>query len=595
MSAAPHVEAPPASEARALRVLLVEDNPDDAFIIEDLLGEAEGLEPFERVELRRADSLEGALQALRDEVPDLILTDLDLPDSRGYESFTRVRAAAPDVPVVIVTGLEDDEIALQAVRNGAQDYLVKGVVDGDALTRSIRYALARFERRDAHQQRGQERYQAALAGSDTPTLVVDAGGDVLYANPAARTSLGGAPLRVALDPEQASLEAELEGGLSAGVNVRAVTDTLWEGRLSRLVSLERAREDESAISAALRQRAESPALSRFEGMVSASPAMAQLFKTIARVAPTPANVLLLGETGTGKELVARALHRRSGRSGRFVAIDCGAVPEGLIESELFGHERGAFTGASARKMGLFRHAEKGTLLLDEVGNLPLGAQNSLLRTLQEGTVRPVGSQTELQVDVRVVAATSEPLWEAVQAGRFREDLFYRLDVLRIELLPLRERPEDVLHLFHLFGRDLAERYELDPPEVGRGFLEAMLEYDWPGNVRQLENFTERLFLALAPCASRRDFHEFVRPYRPTRPGTPGVSGGSERREPEPSTQVDLALSLTQFMDQQERAYLEALLRETSGGVQAAAARAGVNRRTILRKLRQHQIDKTEFM
>ena len=348
-----------------------------------------------------------------------------------------------------------------------------------------------------------------------------------------------------------------------------------------------------------------PSVEQFEGMLTASPLMRRLFQVVARAAPTPASVLLLGETGTGKELVARAIHRRSARPGRFVAVDCGAIPPGLIEAELFGHERGAFTGAAGRKLGLFRHADRGTILLDEIGNLPLAAQATLLRTLQEGTVRSVGGQGEVPVDVRVIAATSAELDQAVEAGEFRPDLLYRLDVLRVQLPPLRERPEDVPALFELFGRELARRYGLEPPRPGAGFLAAMRAHDWPGNVRQLENFTERLLLLGRPAwDSAADFQALIgvqrTPRRPAPPAFPGAEPGRGRSpraepEPEPDGRIDLSLDLTGFLAQQERAYLLALLRDTGGAVKATAARAGVDRRTILRKLQQHQINRRRFI
>jgi DNA-binding NtrC family response regulator len=270
-----------------------------------------------------------------------------------------------------------------------------------------------------------------------------------------------------------------------------------------------------------------------------------------------------------------------------VALDCGAVQESLIESELFGHERGAFTGASARKLGLLRHAHKGTLLLDEIGNMPMAAQHSLLRVLQEGVVRPIGGTDEFTVDVRIIAASSASLFEAVKAQRFREDLLYRLDVIRLELSPLRERPEDVLHLLRLFLEQLCVRYDLERLELGPGFLQAAVDYPWPGNVRQLENFAERLLLTGVPCLSKRDFHEIARPFRSTPPRSTNEGAAQD--------QVDVGLSLGAFLEQQEAAYLESLLRETRGSLPATADRAGVDPRTLRRKLKRHGIDRTRFL
>lgn len=244
----------------------------------------------------------------------------------------------------------------------------------------------------------------------------------------------------------------------------------------------------------------------FESMLSRSAAMWDLFDLCTRIAPADATVLIVGETGTGKELLARAVHRRSGRRGRFVAANCASVPPELINSELFGHEKGAFTGADRSKTGLVTHAHEGTLFLDEIGDMTAEAQQSLLRMLQEKKIRPVGSVVEKEIDVRVVAATNVPLDQAVGEGDFREDLFYRLDVIRMNVPPLRERHEDILFLFGHFTKKLAKHYGLTPPTYTDSFLDALLEYDWPGNVRQLENFSERLVLSRPQRAmTARDF------------------------------------------------------------------------------------------
>lgn len=339
--------------------------------------------------------------------------------------------------------------------------------------------------------------------------------------------------------------------------------------------------------------------STFQGMVSRSRRMWDLFDTASRVATTEATVLILGETGTGKELLARAIHRLSGRDGRFVAINCAAVPEGVIDSELFGHVEGAFTGASSDKEGLFRHADHGTILLDEIGNVPLTVQYRLLRTLQEGSLRPVGGHSEISVDVRVIAATSTKLEDDVQRGRFREDLFYRLDVIRLDIPPLRERPEDIIYLFGQFARQCAEQYEVSRPDVSDDFLDALVDYEWPGNVRQLENFTERLVLTHPSRRVTATHFRRLLPFKKKR----------SRRSREPvilrvddaapdrlavDTTKPLAEAVGEQMKVLERRYLEACLDESNGRIGATAARAGISRRTLLRKLKQYGIDKADF-
>ncbi|MBZ0269633.1 sigma-54 dependent transcriptional regulator [bacterium] len=346
---------------------------------------------------------------------------------------------------------------------------------------------------------------------------------------------------------------------------------------------------------------------RFEGLVSRNREMWSLFETCIRMAPTAATVLVNGETGTGKDLIARAIHRRSGRKGRFVALNCGAVPETLIDAQLFGHVEGAYTGAVGSKDGLFRHADGGTLFLDEIGNIPLGAQNRLLRTLQSETVRPVGGDDEVPVDVRVIAATSASLETSIEEGSFREDLFYRLNVIRLIVPPLRERPEDVVFLFGHFAQRLADQYSLARPRITGGFLDAVQAYDWPGNVRELENFVERLLLTHpGEHLTREHFRRLTRAFhvrgdetddRETDEPLP-ESSAMRRRTGLHGAVVDTGRPLADVVDDAtedvERAYLEGVLHQTGGRVARAAEHAGISRRTLLRKMRRYGIDKKSF-
>jgi two-component system response regulator AtoC len=227
-------------------------------------------------------------------------------------------------------------------------------------------------------------------------------------------------------------------------------------------------------------------------LVAEGPAMKEVLRVVHKVAPAPTTVLIEGESGTGKELVARALHDLSGRAERpFVAVNCGAIPEQLIESELFGHAKGAFTDARTAKRGLFEEADGGTLLLDEIGELPVPVQPALLRVLQQGEVRRVGDARSMRVDVRVLAATNRDLAAQVQAGRFREDLYYRLNVVQLRLPPLRERQEEIAVLAERLLARHAERIGLPPRRLSPRALELLQRYRWPGNVRELENALER--------------------------------------------------------------------------------------------------------
>jgi DNA-binding NtrC family response regulator len=230
-------------------------------------------------------------------------------------------------------------------------------------------------------------------------------------------------------------------------------------------------------------------------MIGSSPPMQELFEQIRRTAPTQARVLVLGENGTGKELIARALHRHSPRSAQpFVKVNCAAIPRELFESELFGHERGAFTGATARRRGKFLRAHLGTLFLDEVAEIPDGLQAKLLRALESGEIEPVGSEREIRVDVRVIAATNQDLETAVAEGRFRRDLYYRLQVVTIHAPPLRERMSDVPELVRRFLELVCHENNLPLKGIDDSALRAMESHDFPGNVRELRNLVERLVI-----------------------------------------------------------------------------------------------------
>lgn len=228
-----------------------------------------------------------------------------------------------------------------------------------------------------------------------------------------------------------------------------------------------------------------------KNIVSRSPSMDRVFRVIEKAAPSSASILIRGETGTGKELVARALHHASERSQHpFVSINCGALPEGLLESELFGHEKGAFSGAVKNSTGLFRAADKGTLFLDELGEMPASLQVKLLRVLESREVRPIGSTKPIPIDVRVLAATHKDLLEEIEEGRFREDLYYRLAVIEVEVPPLRKRPDDLILLAKHFLNELTAGSGTEARSMSQEMLDQLTKYDWPGNVRELRNAME---------------------------------------------------------------------------------------------------------
>ena len=322
----------------------------------------------------------------------------------------------------------------------------------------------------------------------------------------------------------------------------------------------------------------------FQNVLSKSPKMAEVFDLITNIADTTSTVLILGETGTGKEQVARAVHQASAahRAGPFVAVNCAALPETLMESELFGHEKGSFTGAAAQRKGRFEHANGGTLFLDEIGDLPPPVQVKLLRVLQERRIERVGGNQPIDLDVRVIAATHRSLDQLVKEGKFREDLYYRLNVIRIELPPLRERAEDIPVLAEHFCQKYA-RPNQPAPQLSPEAMQVLVRGEWPGNVRQLENALERA------CVTVRD--GVIRPnHLPT-----DVAKRAGGKHP---FQVDLARPLPDQLSELTRAfeerYLRRALRRTRGHVGKCAKITGLSRRSITDKIAQYGIDKEEF-
>ncbi|WP_437514441.1 sigma-54-dependent transcriptional regulator [Sorangium sp. So ce1099] len=314
----------------------------------------------------------------------------------------------------------------------------------------------------------------------------------------------------------------------------------------------------------------------FEEILAKSPPMQAIFKTIAKVAEYKTTALITGESGVGKELVARAIHRRSSRrGGPFVAVNCGAIPESLLESELFGYKRGAFTDAMNDRAGLFEQANHGTLLLDEIGELPLSLQVKLLRVLQEETIRRLGDNRDIKVDVRILAATHRDLSAETQAGRFREDLFYRINVLPIAIPPLRERREDIpILLDHFLARNNA-RFGMNirgfEPEARR----LLLEYRWPGNVRELENTVER---AMVLCEGERigeaDLPERIR----------------EARDPIQMQLTSGELSIKKTSRVIEEILIRRALQKTKGNRTKAAEVLEISHRALLYKIKDYRID-----
>ena len=305
-------------------------------------------------------------------------------------------------------------------------------------------------------------------------------------------------------------------------------------------------------------------------IIGKAPAIRQLRRRIAQLADTDADLLLLGETGVGKDLVARSLHEQSQRHDRnFVAINCGAIPEQLIESELFGHEKGAFTGAKTTRIGKFEYAQGGTLFLDEIESMPLAAQVRLLRVLQERSLERLGSNRPIELDIRIIAASKIDLREAAHDGRFREDLYYRLNVVTLEIPPLRERREDIPLLFQHFLLVAAARYGKEAPAIDPRIHQRLMAYHWPGNVRELRNVTERyILLGDDDCGLNLEQSTDQAPCAP--------------------------MTLPQHVEAFERALIEQALAESGGVIKNTMALLGLPRKTLYDKMRKYGLDKTAY-
>jgi DNA-binding NtrC family response regulator len=326
-------------------------------------------------------------------------------------------------------------------------------------------------------------------------------------------------------------------------------------------------------------------------MTGASPKMQEVFALIQQVAPSRAAVLITGESGTGKELAARAIHALSPRrSAPFVAINCAALPETLIESELFGHEKGAFTGALERRAGCFELAQNGTVLLDEIGDMPMGTQAKLLRVLEDQRVRRLGSKTEIQLDVRVIASTNAPLETAIRENRFREDLYYRLNVFPVPLPPLRDRLEDIPALATALLADMNRKHSIKVTDASPAVLDILRTHSWPGNVRELRNVMERAAILAGEGTIRLEhlpplFHQ---------PGGPagGMAGGGARSSTAPAPASaggasELRVPVGSTIDYAERALIELTLEHTKNNKTRAAEILGISQKTLFNKLREY--------
>jgi two-component system nitrogen regulation response regulator GlnG len=461
-------------------VLLVDDDPD---LIEDQVRQAFPSPPHQ-VEV--AGTGAAGLERVRAELPDVILLDLRLPDQSGLEVYQQIRGIDARIPVIFVTMTKGADDAIEAMKDGAYDYLFKPL-DLNLLKRVVGEALEVARRM---------REPAVLA-------------------------------------ETAS-DADAEGAI-----------------------------------------------------VGSCPAMCEVYKAVGRVAAQNVPMLITGESGTGKELVARAIYQHGPRAkAPFLAINCAAIPENLLESELFGHEKGAFTGADRRRIGKFEQVSGGTLFLDEIGDMPLALQAKMLRLLQEQTFERVGGNETVRTDVRLIAATHRDLKAWSEEGKFRPDLYYRLGVFAIHLPPLRERGDDLVvlvrHFVRRFGRELGrDVWEVDPEALAR-----LRAYSWPGNIRELQSVLKQALLqAHGTTLLPADL-----PALPTEP--PGSIPGSRSAGEDPNQEAFVRLCLTfddgdlyaQAHRHLDRLLLPHILEATGGNIREAARRLGIARTTLRHRL-----------
>ncbi len=429
---------------------------------------------------------------------------------------------------------------------------------------------------------------------DTPCDVVMAGGAVLP-EPAEETvaTLAAQPNAPAIvvfwpDDDVDVLAALRAAGAEAALAASVPTDVLGQA----VATILQRRRDDVARTVAARRSTSRPALQDF---VSTSPAIQRFLKTVYRVVDSDAPLLITGETGVGKERLARAIHYESRRcDGPFLSVNCGAIPENLLESQLFGHEKGAFTGATRAQRGCFELAHQGTLFLDEISEMPFHLQVKFLHVLQDFTVRPVGGEQTIDVDVRVVAATNRDIDEEIRARRFREDLYYRLSVVSIRVPPLRERVSDIPALATSIVEDLGKRIGFRVAGIDSEAMEALTTYAWPGNVRELINVLERaMLLCELDHITLDDLPEDIS-------GTSRAAAGEARTPTDPDWLPDdwperpLKEVREQAVERIERAYLAKLLALTGGRVGDTARRAGLEPRSLFNKMQRYGLRKEDF-
>jgi PAS domain S-box-containing protein len=604
-----------------LRILHLEDDPRDAELVQETL-EAEGISSH----VVCVESEPDFSASLEHGGFDLILADYTLPSFDGLSALKIAQRSWPHVPFIFVSGTLDEEVAIEALKIGATDYVFKTRLSRivPSVQRALREAKERAEL--IHTEEALRRSEAYLAEaqrlSHTGSFGWDvASGEIYWSretfcifdyepaasatidlvvqrtHPEDRSDLHQLIDRVSRERKNFDFEHRLlmpDGSVkhlrvvghpstSETGNfefVGAVTDVTErkgaEAALQKaLDEIKRLRDQLFKENIALREEIDKASM--FEEIVGESPALQAVLARVAKVAPTDSTVLITGETGTGKELIARAIHKRSRRASRaFVTVNCAATPAPLIASELFGHEKGAFTGAVQRRLGRFELAEGGTIFLDEIGELPAETQIALLRVLQEREFERVGGSQPIRADVRVIAATNRDLEGAIAGGTFRSDLFYRLNVFPIQMPALRERGEDISTLIEYFIQRYSRRAGKNIRAIDKKTLELLESYAWPGNVRELQNVIERSIIICETDIFSVD------------PSWFSFESSSSRQVSEPISKKSAA---------QQRAAIETALAASGGrvsGLEGAAAQLGMPASTLESKIRALKINKFRF-
>ena len=572
-------------------ILLVEDNPGDARLIRELFRDLQG----RSFDILTAESFRQAHERLKEHRVDLALVDLSLPDSHGLDTFRKLAESYPSLPQVLLTGLNDQETAIQAVREGAQDYLLKGEVDGHILIRAIDYAIERkriqveLEAANTRLQKSAEDLHSILNQLHIGTILLSSEGRILYMSVSALRLLGqtgttpeGRPWQDAVEFADHDVHA-LERLMKQDERKKFVAHFTPPGHSPRWLEIDIHDDPRDARAKmfflydvteihTLRKQLEDK--SQFHDLIGKCQPMQDVYRQIRNLSQVESTVVIEGETGTGKELVARALHDSSPRKDNpFLAVNCAGLTESLLGSQLFGHKKGAFTGADRDHRGFFESAHGGTIFLDEIGDMPSPVQTSLLRVLQEKEITRLGESQPRKVDVRIICATHHDLQEQMAQHAFRADLLYRIRVGRIHLPPLRERTEDIPLLIWSFVSQCRKAMgKLFVQDVSPDALQRLARYQWPGNIRELKSVIE---YAVLQCEG-----DTIQPrhFPPELLESPG-------------TALPVSKTITTVKD---RARLLEALKETKGNRARAAQLLGISRATFYRWLDDLDISKHDL-